>query len=380
MLKKTLNIGISFFGLKEGQSIWSNGAIQNCFFLYWLLQKCPSVGRVSFVKAGDGTVGPLGIDSTGMDFELVEMEEAIVSAELDVLIEMGAQLQPEIVRRVRDKGTKVISYRVGNDYVMEVERVIAGREGLGIFNGVVFDEVWTNQQHIATCKSFFEIVYRCPVHVVPHIWSPFFIDRMKQDLPEGTTFGYAPGKPEKNISIFEPNINVLKTSHYPMIICEAAYRKSSDGIGDIFVTNSLNLKKHQAFEGFSLNLDIVQSGKASFEARFGTPYFFSAFTDIVLTHQWENALNYLYYDAAYGRYPLVHNSDLLGNFGYRYASFDALDGAEKLRTAICTHDLNLDSYDDQCRNLLNHVSIFNVENIAIYDDMLCRLCADIASA
>ncbi|QQX88401.1 DUF2827 family protein [Cupriavidus necator] len=53
---------------------------------------------------------------------------------------------------------------------------------------------------------------------------------------------------------------------------------------------------------------IVQAGKASFEARYSTPYFLARFTDVVVTHQWENGLNYLYYEAAYGRYPLVHNS------------------------------------------------------------------------
>ena len=33
--------------------------------------------------------------------------------------------------------------------------------------------------------------------------------------------------------------------------------------------------------------------------------------DILLSHQWNNALNYLYLEALYKNIPLVHNSDFL---------------------------------------------------------------------
>lgn len=106
----------------------------------------------------------------------------------------------------------MIAYRVGNDYVMEIKRVVAGKNGTGIFNGVRFDEIWTNPQHARTCRSFFETVYRCPVRIVPHIWDSFFIDKLIGELPSGLRFGYAPGAQDKRIAIFEPNINVVKTA------------------------------------------------------------------------------------------------------------------------------------------------------------------------
>lgn len=268
----------------------------------------------------------------------------------------------------------MIAYRVGNDYVMEIERLVAGKHGTGIFNGVRIDEIWTNPQHARTCRSFFETVYRCQVRIVPHIWDSFFIDKLIGELPSGLRFGYVPGAQDKRIAIFEPNINVVKTAHYPMLVCEAAYRQDPSGIGDIFVTNAIDLKRHEAFERFALGLDIVQAGKASFEARYSTPYFLARFTDIVVTHQWENGLNYLYYDAAYGRYPLVHNSDLLSGFGYQYASFDAQDGARALREAVRQHDARLEEYEQACQALLDGVSIRNTANVTAYDALLRGVC------
>nr|WP_316153953.1 DUF2827 family protein [Cupriavidus sp. BIC8F] len=188
-------------------------------------------------------MAPAGVSVIGLEAAM---------GRLDLLIETGAQLGPETVERARAQGARVIAYRVGNDYVMEIERVVAGKHGTGIFNGVRFD------------------------------------------------------------------------------------RQDPSGIGDIFVTNAIDLKRHEAFERFALRLDIVQAGKASFEARYSTPHFLARFTDVVVTHQWENGLNYLYYDAAYGRYPLVHNSDLLPGFGYQYASSMPRTGPGPCARRCCT--------------------------------------------
>nr|WP_316153955.1 DUF2827 family protein [Cupriavidus sp. BIC8F] len=50
MLSRPVRVGISYFGRREPQSIWANGAVQNCFFLYWLFQRCPGVGEVWMVS------------------------------------------------------------------------------------------------------------------------------------------------------------------------------------------------------------------------------------------------------------------------------------------------------------------------------------------
>jgi hypothetical protein len=59
--------------------------------------------------------------------------------------------------------------------------------------------------------------------------------------------------------------------------------------------------------------------------------------DAVVTHQWENALNYLYWDVLYLGWPLIHNSPEFEEAGYYYPSFDPQTGGEVLREALNTH-------------------------------------------
>ena len=63
-------------------------------------------------------------------------------------------------------------------------------------------------------------------------------------------------------------------------------------------------------------LDIVRNNKTTFENRFPMAWFLCEHTDVVLSHQWENPLNYAYLDAVYMGYPLVHNAHLFKNGGF----------------------------------------------------------------
>ena len=53
-------------------------------------------------------------------------------------------------------------------------------------------------------------------------------------------------------------------------------------------------------------------------------------TDIVLCHQQDNALNYLYFDVAWLGWPLVHNAHMVKELGWYYSGFFAEDAADRL--------------------------------------------------
>ncbi|WP_322009713.1 DUF2827 family protein [Paraburkholderia sp. J12] len=63
-----------------------------------------------------------------------------------------------------------------------------------------------------------------------------------------------------------------------------------------------------------------------------------------MSHQWENAQNYVCYEALYGGYPLVRNSHLIENCGYRYHEFDCEKGAILMNQTFAGHDQNLAVY------------------------------------
>jgi hypothetical protein len=52
----------------------------------------------------------------------------------------------------------------------------------------------------------------------------------------------------------------------------------------------------------------------------------SNYCDIAVSHQWENPLNYLYFDLAWMDWPIVHNAHLCKDIGYFYNEFNYEEG------------------------------------------------------
>lgn len=368
-----LKVGLTFLHHKDNQdqSIWSNGATQNTFFLYYLLRQSSRLGQVVLLNGGDSEVGdlPPSLVPDRDGIEMIPLARGL--EEVDVVIEIGLKISAEEVARVRNRGGKAVAYKVGNDYVMDVESIVFQNRKGPIFNGSQFDEVWSIPQHMRTCASYWEVASRCPVVEVPHIWSPLFYNSAAVTL--GPKAGYQVGRRKKRAAIFEPNINVVKSCHYPMLVCEVAYRQRPDLLESVYVLNTEHLKEHETFKAFALNLDIVQKKIASFESRHVAPLFMALYADIAVAHQWENELNYFYYDMLYGGYPLVHNSQALRDYGYYYESFDARDGARALVEAMTHHDKRFAEYNQQCQRLLKRIDISNPDNIRRHDELLYGL-------
>lgn len=400
-------IGVTFFLRKSDASIWTNGAAQNCVFLLRLLQHSGRVGRVIAINAGEDVPdAPKAMMLGGLGIEFKRLEEVI--DDLDVLVEAGAQVSAANVARVRANGGKAVAYRFGNAFVIDAERTIHGLPSGSIFNGSRFDEVWTNPQHVATCAAYWETCYRAPVRVLPHIWEPLFLERAVSEFPADLSWGYRPAPGGKRVAIFEPNIDIVKTCVIPMLVCEEAHRRCRGALSAVFVTNAkqvvareyqqvnrdkpehaplfmltrkTELMQHETFRHFAGNLDIVKDGLASFEHRYNTPWFLAKHADVVVSHQWENGLNYAYYDALHGGYPLIHNSPLLPlGVGYRYDGFDTRDGARALLEAVTHHDANADDYTERAQHFLDSVHALAPQNIQAHEAALERLTAQEQSA
>ena len=120
-------------------------------------------------------------------------------------------------------------------------------------------------------------------------------------------------------------------------------------------------------------LEIVRAGKASFVGRFDTPAFLSELTDVVVSHQWENPLNYFYFDVCWQGYPLVHNASLALDIGYYYADNDVQQAARQLTIALKEHDENWESYTLRQRQLLSRFTSENPAVVSKYDALIDNL-------
>jgi hypothetical protein len=363
-------VGITLWTQPEGEyQFFSNGLRQNVIHLYRMFAASPRCKKVYLINYNPN-------QNTTMPAELGVPQSAIVGPEkvvkkLDYLIACGSSPDIETTTKMRANGTKVIAYKGGNAAVISIEAVVArapDKDGERYYDAPFIDAVWITPQHMHTYKSWAELVYRCPVHQVPQIWDDTFFKM--QPEPLRASFGYKPGERPWRIGVLEPNITVMKTSHLPALVCEEAYRQKPDAFKAFYLTNAIQFKEDNHFATFISSLSSCKAGLMTVEPRFVTWEFLANHADAVVTHHWENGLNYLYYDVLYGNYPLIHNSEFLKGWGYYYQDFDSADGARALLEAVSTHDKRLDAYRENNALLFERLRPTSRENIHLHETLL----------
>ncbi|WP_010546282.1 DUF2827 domain-containing protein [Sphingomonas elodea] len=363
-----LKVGVTLFIRDGSQSLWENGIFQNCYFLLMLLAQSPVVERCFIVNGGPGDPAAAGDFLQQAPAPVLTFTEAM--NELDVIIELSAQLDPEWGRQFAGRGGRIIGMRVANDFVIDVERMIFALPPALLMSGVPYDEIWTLPAFEKTCAPYYRSGFRAPVRVMQHLWNPTLLERAKATAGVEAPFEYRPGRHRWRVAVVEPNICTVKTCHLPLLLCDVAHRQDPNAIELLQVYNGMALKEQADFVAYARSMDLVNQGLATFEPRFPIFHIMGRAADAIVSHHWENAQNYVYYEALYGGFPLIHNSHLLNDCGYRYRSFDPHDGALAFRQALAEHDRNLDAYRAQARSLLRHLDPDAEANIAIYGNAL----------
>ena len=341
-LRTGYRIGITIFVTGAGElALFENGLRQNVLFLYRLFAASPSCAEVFLLNHGDAepreSAAHLGIPQDRI------RRSQDVPGRLDFVIVAGAAVDASTVERWKSQGTKVIAYKGGNGAVISMEAMCGQpfrKDAERYFDAGYYDAIWMTPQHIHTYKGWCETIYRCPVHEIQQVWEPLFIDAQPEAVR--ARFGYKPGKRPWRVGIMDPNITVMKTSHLPMMACEAAWRAAPERFLAFYVTNGLPHADNLHFRSFAAALGAAKTGVMTLEPRFVGPAFVADHADAVVTHHWENGLNYLYYEVLFGDYPLVHNSTFIRGHGYWYADFDADGGGAALVEAHAAHDDNLE--------------------------------------
>jgi hypothetical protein len=354
MANGTMKIGITIFPPKTGFAFFSNGAHQNVAFLWLLLR---AAGHdVALVNGGDGDPPrPKELPAPLREIRFVRIGDVVES--LDVLIEAGAQMASEDIAKVRSRGGRAVAYKFGSALPIDAEHAIHNLpNNSGIFNGAQFDEVWTTDQHASICGGYWSTCYRAPVRVLPFVWEPCFVEETLEALPPNLPRGYKPGRTRKRIAICEPNINLIKTAHVPMLIAERVFRGWPELVERVLVTNAIHLRDRLSFSKFAGALDATRAKGSdghpvmSFEPRFRTPWFLPAHADVLVSHQWISVPNYLLMDALFMGFPVVHN--VPGMPGYAYTGFDVNAGAAALLRAMTEHDAHAAEYREGARSWL----------------------------
>jgi hypothetical protein len=222
----------------------------------------------------------------------------------------------------------------------------------------VFDEMWSIPQMVNTNLSYWETLYKTKTIEVPFIWSPLSIQHFEEDCITSNigTLNYRNKGESKKLAIFEPNINVVKWFFPALLVCENAYRLMPEKISHAYVTNVVKENKNlnvKLLNTVVKSLDLFIDGKISIEDRYNTLNFMSNYSDIAVSHQWENPLNYIYLDLAWMGWPIVHNAHLCKDVGYYYEGFNYEEGGKVLTDVILNHDKESDEYLKRNREVID---------------------------
>ena len=369
-----LRVGITIGLHHAAETLWNNGIKQNAAFLAEALRHCQQVASVVLVNTTDIPITP------ALPWDLKRYPTVTFDAAkdaLDVLIELGGQIDGAQTGYLKQRGVRLVSYCCGFEYVHAMESVLFGKRmwSENLFVNQRYDDIWIIPQVANISQSYFEVLRRQTGRVVPFVWSPMFLEERARAMPHDGE--YRPRADAKRLSVMEPNINVVKFCLYPALIAELAYRQRPESIGLLQVTNAEQIARESIeFVALMNQLDIVRAHKAVFLGRHETPAFLAENTDIVISHQLENPLNYFYLEVCWQGYPLVHNASLCADLGYYYQDNDMSEGARRVIEVIDTHDAHASWYRVHQRTLIARYLPDDRQLVATYgallDDLMGR--------
>jgi len=376
-----MKIGITL-GLKDNQeSIWTNGIKQNVLMLTHLLKNSEKNYDVCILNSMniDLTEKPSYLD--GVDIHYFNDK----FLEMDLLIVMGAQIFDYQLETFKKSGPnkKVVSYKCGNNYVIHMENILfKPSEDKKFQYERQYDEVWYVPQQDEVNSGLYKTLYRTNAFAVPFIWSEKFLFESVREIHKGFKEGkytkdwqYDATKEKKILGIMEPNLNIVKFCLIPAMIAEESYRtiEGRRHIEKLRITNATTVSKHKEFMSIIQTFDLFKEGKISAESRYQTAYMLTQHLDVLICHQLLNPLNYLYLDAAYLGYPVLHNAPMCKDLGYYYEGSDTVEASKILNYILTKHDKNIDEYNEKNDKVLQRYHIDNQEVVKTYDMLIENL-------
>jgi hypothetical protein len=406
--KNVTKIAVTFNITNSVADMFSNGINQNSLYLAELLLNagfdvCFVVDDNKLNSQSKITLGKIMYDPRFKYFPVSD----ILTLDLDILIQLSFSFWQDVklIRMMKYTNIKLVGYFCGNSYIINSEKILYNQHKSrdntrDCFqftlenNEPILDEIWSIPQMVNTNLHYWKTLYRCNCIEIPFIWSTnSYTLTLKHhiDMTEND-FKYVNRGEKKNIGIFEPNLSIMKWCLPCIIICENTYRQNKN-IKHIYITNINSTSNSQlsdaskkqdetkkinefnltSFNHMLVSLDIFKNKLCTIESRYNTMFFMSKYCDIAVSHQWENPLNYLYFDLAWMGWPIIHNAHLCRDVGYYYEGFNYEEGGVILDEVINIHDNNIDEYILRNRTAIDKYLPTNLELQNKYKQIILTL-------
>ena len=374
-----MNIGITVGLQEENESLWINGIKLNVLNLVETLSRIGE-HNVYILDTSKKVSDLTKVSWNTEEYPIFKYAEKIEST--DLLILLGTSFSSEQTSKCKKAfpKIKIIKYHCGNNYVIDMERTLFHNGGTAHEAAWTsgHDETWLIPQQEYHNRDYYQTIGRLPenkVKVVPFVWSPKFIkeEAIKYKKLANKDVYYLPGKNPKdmNISSMEPNMNTVKYVMPLIMMTEQLYRrKGKDAFNEFWIGSGKRLLKSKYFLDCVGNLDLTSSGKLKLCSRYPTHVFLAEKTDVMVSHQMDNPLNYAYLDVMYFGYPLVHNAHMIKDAGYYYSGFKTTAASKLLEDVMNHHDELAEDYNKKNTKVLFRYMTVNPDVIDTYRKLI----------
>jgi hypothetical protein len=355
-----INIAITS---KLSLSEWNSSPKQNSVFLYDCLSAC---GFNPFYLTDKLNICPINKDHKAFEFSQAHLEDF---PDIDILILHGFTIKPdyfELIKK-RNPNIKVCVYHHGNRIAIDQQSLISGGSFLDKLNYV--DEIWVPPHHKKS-STYLKVFHGgdATVRTVPYLWSPFFIE---ENCKKNGEISYK--KDNQKIVVLEPNHNSSKNCLIPLIISENYNNRFPDSIKSFNIFNTEVIKEHSSLYKVLSDLNISQQKKLFLNKKWKTPDVLRRIGQTVLSHQISNELNFLYLETLHLGLPLIHNSNMIKEYGYYYPDNEILTASNQLYNAYLNHEDNYKDYVSENHNLIKTFDPFYNKNIEFYSKTISQI-------
>jgi len=284
-----------------------------------------------------------------------------------ILIEIGMSIDPLVREFVKMLGGKLTKLYLGNILNIDIETPIF-YPSMHFAHHVIekIDRILVSPhygQHAEYASYLNHVVPPADLKdmIAPYVWDPCVITRGGE-----LNLRWRPRASAEDdvIVIMEPNISFQKTSLIPILIVEQWYRRTGlNWKGKVVVCNGNRIKETPHFSNSIMpTLDLYKGGRIEFTDRMDIV---SALTKwpsaIYVAHQYNNEYNYMALEHMWTGFPLIHNCETWGEFGYFYMGTDIETGAQQLDAAYRAHAEKSEAYRAHAQTLAWRHSPYNPE-------------------
>lgn len=377
---KDLKIGITI-NLKDiNDPIWLSEVGFVTFSLYRLLKKNYNVTLLNLTDIN------LNNNSKYLkDFKFELFNEKYFDMDLIIVVDGNIDYETAILFKDIKSTNKIVAYKFKNDLISTNEDILYRENIPSLYKYEdYFDEIWYTPKQFETNKNFYATLYKTDVIIVPFIWEKESLDILLNDIDllydsktnkQITHPAFYIPKDKKRIGIIEGNVSMTNTAVIPLMITEESYRTNLGKtlIENTIIDSSHRIKGNKRFISIFRTFDLFNDGKISFEHMYNLYFFVTQFSDVIVSHQLLNPLNYLYMDLVYMGYPVLHNSYMCKELGYYYEGSNIKEGSNKLNWILANHDKNINEYKDRNNDILYRYYIDNPIILDSYNNLINNL-------